>query len=68
MNFVKPESYEEIIWWSLEDDAFIVKVPKLAGCMAHGATRQEAVQNAEEAIQFWIKTAKEDGLAVPLNA
>jgi predicted RNase H-like HicB family nuclease len=33
--------------------------------MAHGSTRQEAIKNAEEAIQFWIKTAKEDGLEIP---
>jgi predicted RNase H-like HicB family nuclease len=33
--------------------------------MAHGATRQEAIKNAEDAIKFWIKTAKEDGLEIP---
>lgn len=62
---MKPESYEMIIWWSMEDDAYIVEVPELPGCMAHGATRQEAIKNAEEAIQFWIQTAKEDGLEIP---
>lgn len=36
-----------------------------AGCMAHGATRQEAIKNAENAIKFWLKTAKEDGLEIP---
>jgi predicted RNase H-like HicB family nuclease len=30
-----------------EDQAFIVEVPELAGCMADGETYQEAVQNAE---------------------
>ena len=62
---MKPDSYEMILWWSNEDDAYVVDVPELPGCMAHGATRQEAIANAEEAITFWIETAREDGLTVP---
>ena len=62
---MKAESYEMIIWWSAEDDAYIVDVPELPGCMAHGATRPEAIKNAEDAIKFWIKTAKADGLEIP---
>ena len=62
---MKVNSYEMIIWWSAEDDAYVVDVPELPGCMAHGATRQEAIKNAEDAIKLWIKTAKEDGLEIP---
>jgi predicted RNase H-like HicB family nuclease len=62
---MKPNSYEMIIWWSTEDDAYVVDVPELPGCMAHGATRQAAIKNAEDAIRFWIKSAKDDGLAIP---
>jgi predicted RNase H-like HicB family nuclease len=62
---VKNENYEMIIWWSAEDEAFVVDVPELPGCMAHGATRFEAIKNAEDAISFWIQTAKEDGLSIP---
>ena len=62
---MKANSYEMIIWWSVEDDAYVVDVPELAGCMAHGKTRQEAIVNAEAAIRFWTKTAKEDGAAIP---
>ena len=40
--------YEMIVWWSTEDEAFVVDVPELAGCMAHGSTRAEAIANAEE--------------------
>jgi predicted RNase H-like HicB family nuclease len=58
-------TYEMIIWWSDDDEAYVVEVPELSGCMAHGKTRQEAIRNAEDAIRFWIKTAKEDGIAVP---
>ena len=62
---MKAESYEMIIWWSQEDDAYVVDVPELPGCMAHGDTRQRAIKNAEDAIKFWVKTAKEDGLEIP---
>lgn len=54
-----------IIQWSAEDAAYVVDVPELPGCMAHGAMRQEAIKNAEDAIRFWIKTAKDDGLEIP---
>jgi len=54
-----------IIWRSVEDKAFVVDVPELSGCMAHGPTRQVAITNAEDAIRFWIKTAKDDGLTIP---
>ncbi|HEV7924977.1 MAG TPA: type II toxin-antitoxin system HicB family antitoxin [Verrucomicrobiae bacterium] len=62
---MKSNSYEMIIWWSTEDDAYVVDVPELSGCMAHGATRQAAIKNAEDAIRFWIKSAKDDGLRIP---
>ena len=62
---MKQNGYEMIIWWSVEDDAYVVDVPELPGCMAHGATRQTAIKNAEDAIKFWIKTAKDDGKAIP---
>jgi predicted RNase H-like HicB family nuclease len=58
-------NYEMILWWSVEDEAYVVDVPELPGCMAHGATRQEAIENAEAAIKFWITTAKDDGLDIP---
>jgi predicted RNase H-like HicB family nuclease len=61
---MKPNSYEMIIWWSEEDDAYVVDVPELPGCMAHGGSRQEAINNAESAIKFWIKTEKENGLKI----
>ncbi len=62
---MKANSYEMILWWSVEDAAYVVDVPELPGCMAHGATRQEAIENAEAAIKFWIKTAKDDGQEIP---
>ncbi len=57
--------YEVIIYWSNEDKAFIAEVPELPGCMADGATYQEALASAEVVIQEWIATAKELGRQIP---
>lgn len=57
--------YELIIYWSEVDQAFIVEVPELPGCVADGETYQEAVQNVEVVIQQWIETAQELGRPIP---
>lgn len=57
--------YEVIIYWSNEDEAFIAEVPELAGCVAHGDTKMDALHNAESAIDLWIDTAREFGDPVP---
>jgi len=60
-----PNRYELIIYWSREDDAFVVEVPELPGCMTDGKTYREAVANAEVVIQEWIDTAREIGREIP---
>lgn len=57
--------YEIIIYWDKIDKIFVVDVPELPGCMAHGKSKKEAIENAEKAVDFWIKTAKEDGVQIP---
>ena len=57
--------YEIIIYWSEQDQAYLVEVPELAGCMADGKNYQEAVKNAEIVIQEWVDTALELGREVP---
>ena len=57
--------YETIIFWSEDDGAFLAEVPELPGCMADGATPQEALQNAEAIAREWIETALELGREIP---
>ena len=57
--------YERTIYWSNEDNKFIVEVPELSGCMADGQTAAEALENAEIIIDEWIETAQELGREVP---
>ncbi len=58
--------YELIIYWSESDEAFIVEVPELSGCMVDGQTYIEAVTNAEIVIQEWIESAQELGRNIPI--
>jgi excisionase family DNA binding protein len=57
--------YQMLIYWSEEDEAYLVEIPELPGSMADGATRQEALANAETIIQEWIETARELGRPIP---
>jgi len=57
--------YELIMYWSEEDQSFIVEVPELPGCMADGGTQSEALANAQRVIDEWIETAKELGREIP---
>ncbi len=57
--------YEVIIYWSDEDEAFIADVPELPGCLADGASYQEALANAEVIIHEWIETAQDLGRFIP---
>lgn len=57
--------YEVIIYWSEEDQAFIAEVPELPGCMADGASTQEALANVETIAREWIDTARELGREIP---
>ena len=57
--------YELIIYWSEKDDAFVVEVPELPGCMADGSTYEQAVSNVRQVIEEWIETARELGRPIP---
>ena len=57
--------YELIIYWSKDDNSFVVEVPELPGCMADGQSYAEAVKNAEEIIEEWIETTRKLGRPIP---
>ncbi len=39
-----------------EDGVFVVEVPALPGCISQGHTRQEAIENAREAIAAYLES------------
>jgi predicted RNase H-like HicB family nuclease len=57
--------YELIIYWSKADQSFVVEVPQLPGCMADGATYEEAVANVQQVITEWVETARSLGRPIP---
>ncbi len=59
------DKYEVIIFWSAEDESFVVEIPELSGCMAHGSTQEEALANAKAAERLWLDTAREFGDVIP---
>jgi predicted RNase H-like HicB family nuclease len=57
--------YEIIIYWSEDDNAYLVEVPELPGCMSDGATYEEALKSIQIIIDQWIETAKLAGKEIP---
>jgi predicted RNase H-like HicB family nuclease len=57
--------YELIVYWSTQDNAYVVEVPELTGCMADGQSYSEAVENVQSVISDWIETARALGRHVP---
>lgn len=57
--------YEIIIYWSNEDGVLVAEVPELPGCIAHGDTQEEALEQINQAVGLWVETAREFGDPVP---
>jgi predicted RNase H-like HicB family nuclease len=47
------------------DDNYSAYVPDLPGCVATGATREEAEQNIHEAVVMHLEGLREDHLPIP---
>jgi predicted RNase H-like HicB family nuclease len=51
-----------------EEGGYLVEVPALPGCHTWGKTYDEAVSNAQEAIQGYLETLKKLGKPIPVEA
>ena len=58
-------NYEIIIYWSEDDNSFLAEVPELPGCMADGATQEDALKNIKGIMEQWIEIAKSLGRSIP---
>jgi len=58
-------NYIIVIEWSAEDNAFIAEAPELPGCLADGKSYQEARDNIELAIEWWLEAAREENHPIP---
>lgn len=48
-----------------EGGGYLVEFPDLPGCIADGATMEEALLEAEDALESWIATSKAYGDVIP---
>ncbi|MRR38952.1 type II toxin-antitoxin system HicB family antitoxin [bacterium] len=48
-----------------EDGCWIAECPSLPGCVSQGTTREDAIRYVKEAIEGYILSLQEDGIAVP---
>ena len=55
---VKPLSEED-------GGGFLISFPDLPGCMSDGETIEEAMTNAEDALNCWMQAQKEAGKSIP---
>ena len=58
-------SFEIILYWSDEDQAFVAEAPELPGCMAHGNSQEAALRHVNDAMQLWMDAAREFGDPAP---
>lgn len=48
-----------------EDGMWVAVAPSLPGCVTQGRTREDAIENAREAIDAYVEALAADGLHVP---
>ena len=57
-----------VVLKSEPDGGYVVVVPALPGCVTQGDTREQALQNAQEAIEAYIEDCRAAGDPVPTEA
>jgi len=55
----------QVVIYPGEDGFWVADCPSLAGCVSQGATREEAIANAREAVKAYVAALEQDGLPVP---
>jgi predicted RNase H-like HicB family nuclease len=51
-----------------EDGMYVAHCPALPGCWSQGATREQALENAREAIELYIESLRANGEPIPEDA
>ena len=59
------DKYELQFFWSEEDEAFVAVCREFPGLSAFGETREEAVREAQIALDLMIETYREKGMSLP---
>jgi predicted RNase H-like HicB family nuclease len=57
--------FEIVVYWSEQDGHFLAEVPELRSIITNGATRVEALRNAEEMIDAYLVAARDASWQIP---
>ena len=57
--------YQINISWSDEDECYVARVPAMSGCIGHGDTYGDALDDIQDAIDGFLASMKEHGDAIP---
>jgi predicted RNase H-like HicB family nuclease len=60
-----PFGYRVVVEWSDEDEAFVARIPALAGCAAHGSTAEKATREAMVAARGILASMRAHGDRFP---
>jgi predicted HicB family RNase H-like nuclease len=59
------DKYCYTVSWSEEDEAYIGRVSELPSLAAHGDTRETALQEISQLVEYVLKDLEESGEAIP---
>jgi len=59
------QKYSVSIYYSESDNCYVASVPELEGCMAHGDTYGEAMNEIQDAMALHIEMLQELGRELP---
>lgn len=57
----------QVVIYPGEDGYWVAECPSLPGYISQGSTKEEAVENAKEAIRGYVAALEEDGLQAGLS-
>ncbi len=55
----------QVIFEPSDEGGFTVYVPSLPGCISEGDTKEEALDNIQEAIELYLEPVDNDQLSAP---
>lgn len=61
----KPEDYQVVLRWSADDQCYVATLPAWQNAQTHGATLEQAAQNAREVLTLLIGSARRRHEALP---
>lgn len=61
----KPDDYQMVMYWSEDDECYVVTLPAWQNARTHGKTPEEAVHQGREVLRLLIDSAIKAGEPIP---